>query len=169
MLMSSDELLASGVVHIAEPLTTPSSIHPPCRKNCAYANNFKTADGLIVLLRPLKVRMDIRDLWDSSKSSVTESVGSLNKILGHTITPRVEWPIMWTDLKEKFPDNTVFVPTVVRYTIAWYERLSGRLENEAYEEWTEQLLNVITEGSKALSLHIEVRESLDSVFAQRVE
>ncbi|KAJ7130621.1 hypothetical protein C8R44DRAFT_906299 [Mycena epipterygia] len=106
---------------------------------------------------PLKVRMDIRDLWDSSKSSVTESVTSLNKILGHTITPRVEWVILWSELKDKFPDNTIFVPTVVRYTIAWYERLSDRLENEAYAEWTEQILNVLTEGSnrKTLSLHIE--------------
>ncbi|KAJ7170486.1 hypothetical protein C8R43DRAFT_1120911 [Mycena crocata] len=106
---------------------------------------------------PLKVRMDIRDLWDSSKSSVPDSVSALNKILGHTITPRVEWPILWGDLKERFPDNTTFVPTIVRYTIAWFERLSSRLENEAYEEWTEQLLSVLTEGSnhKALSLHIE--------------
>ncbi|KAJ6591466.1 hypothetical protein DFH09DRAFT_1273405 [Mycena vulgaris] len=106
---------------------------------------------------PLKVRMDIRDLWDSSKSSVTDSVSSLSKILGHTITPRVEWTVMWSDLKERFPDNTIFVPTVVRYTIAWYERLSGRLENDAYAEWTEQFLNVLSDGSnrKALSLHIE--------------
>ncbi|KAJ7446702.1 hypothetical protein FB451DRAFT_1055014, partial [Mycena latifolia] len=96
---------------------------------------------------PLKVRMDIRDLWDSSKSSVPDSVSSLNKILGHTITPRVEWPVMWSGLKERFPDNTVFVPTVVRYTIAWYERLSGRLENDAYADWTEQLLNVLTDES----------------------
>ncbi|KAJ7696571.1 hypothetical protein B0H17DRAFT_1198082 [Mycena rosella] len=106
---------------------------------------------------PLKVRMDVRDLWDSSKSSVNDSVSALNKILGHTITPRVEWNVMWTDLKDRFPDNTIFVPTVVRYTIAWYERLSGRLENDAYEEWTEKFLDVLSDGSirKALSLHIE--------------
>ncbi|KAJ7782063.1 hypothetical protein DFH07DRAFT_728883, partial [Mycena maculata] len=107
---------------------------------------------------PLKVRVDIRDLWDSSKSSVNHSVSALNKILGHTITPRVEWPVLWGELKEKFPDNTVFVPTVVRYTIAWYERLCGRLESEAYAEWTDQLLSAVTEGNgKALSLHLEVR------------
>lgn len=121
-----------------------------------YVHQYRT-DEMAHLDRPLKVRVDIRDLWDSSKSSVNESVSSLNKILGHTITPRVEWPILWADLKERFPDNTIFVPTVVRYTIAWYERLSGRLDNEAYAEWTEQLLNVLTDESKRkpLSLHIE--------------
>jgi hypothetical protein len=94
--------------------------------------------------------------------------------LGYTITPSVEWPILWGAVKDQFPDNTTFVPLVgecfsvsyaaalnsdvVRYTIAWYERLMGRLENPACEEWTDQLLNTITESSKAkaLSLHIEV-------------
>ncbi|KAJ7043705.1 hypothetical protein C8F04DRAFT_1389816 [Mycena alexandri] len=106
---------------------------------------------------PLKVRVDIRDLWDSPKSSVTESVNSLKSTLGHTITPRVEWPILWAEVKEKFSDNTVFVPTVVRYAIGWYERLIGRLENEVYEEWTEQFLSMLVEAakSKAVTLHIE--------------
>ncbi|KAJ6515050.1 hypothetical protein C8R47DRAFT_500782 [Mycena vitilis] len=111
---------------------------------------------------PLKVRMDIRDLWDSSTSSVTESVSSLNKVLGHTITPRVEWPILWAELKTEFTDNSAFVPLVVRYTIAWYERLIGRLENDRHADWTDQLLNVITEGAnrKALTLHIEPAERI---------
>ncbi|KAF7356429.1 hypothetical protein MVEN_00975800 [Mycena venus] len=106
---------------------------------------------------PLKIRVDIRDQWDSPNSSVNASVSSLKKILGHTITPRVVWPLLWEAVKEQFPDNTTFVPLVLRYTIAWYERLMGRLENPAHEKWTEQFLNSITEVSKAkgLSLHIE--------------
>ncbi|KAJ7255507.1 hypothetical protein B0H12DRAFT_535500 [Mycena haematopus] len=106
---------------------------------------------------PLKVRVDIRDQWDSPNSSVTASVQSLNKILGHMITPRVEWSILWAAVKDQFPDNASFVPLVVRYTIAWYERLMGRLDNPVHEQWTEQLLNVLTEGAKpkVLSLHIE--------------
>ncbi|KAF7356512.1 hypothetical protein MVEN_00984700 [Mycena venus] len=109
---------------------------------------------------PLKVRVDIRDQWDSPNSSVHASVSSLNKILGHTITPHVEWPILWGAVKEQFSDNTTFVPLVVRYTIAWYERLMGRLENPTCEQWTEQLLNIIAESpkAKALSLHIEPAE-----------
>ncbi|KAJ6581613.1 hypothetical protein B0H19DRAFT_1061144 [Mycena capillaripes] len=114
---------------------------------------------------PLKVRVDIRDLWDSPNCSVKESVSSLSKILGHTVTPRVDWPILWAELKEQFSDNSTFVPlvgigpneSVVRYTIAWYERLMGRLENERYADWTEQLLNVITDkgNRQTLSLQIE--------------
>ncbi|KAJ7334271.1 hypothetical protein DFH08DRAFT_814288 [Mycena albidolilacea] len=109
---------------------------------------------------PLQLRRDIRDKWDSPDSSVHTSISALNKILGYTITPSVEWPILWGAVKDQFPDNTTFVPLVVRYTIAWYERLMGRLENPACEEWTDQLLNTITESSKAkaLSLHIEPSE-----------
>ncbi|KAK7025223.1 hypothetical protein R3P38DRAFT_2708324 [Favolaschia claudopus] len=108
---------------------------------------------------PLKVRVDIRDQWDSANSSVHESVSSLTKILGHTVTPTVTWPTLWGALKDQFAsDNSSFVPLVVRYTIAWYERLMGRLENPAHEQWTDQLLTVITERSKALTLHIEASE-----------
>ncbi|KAJ6518895.1 hypothetical protein C8R45DRAFT_949655 [Mycena sanguinolenta] len=109
---------------------------------------------------PLKVRVDIRDQWDSPNSSVTASVSSLNKVLGHTITPRVEWTILWAAVKDQFPDNSSFVPLVVRYTIAWYERLMGRLDNPVHEQWTEQLLNALNEGSKmkSLSLHVEPTE-----------
>ncbi|KAF8216609.1 hypothetical protein K438DRAFT_2007441 [Mycena galopus ATCC 62051] len=110
---------------------------------------------------PLKVRVDIRDQWDSPNSSVTASVNSLHKILGLTITPHVEWPILWAAVKDQFPDNMAFIPLVVRYTIAWYERLMGRLDNPANEQWTEQLLNALTEASKSksLTLHIQPSES----------
>ncbi|KAF7309893.1 hypothetical protein MIND_00361600 [Mycena indigotica] len=107
---------------------------------------------------PLKVRMDIRDQWDNAQSSVREAIATLKKVLGHTIEPRIEWPLLWGALKEKFPDNTVFVPTIVRYTISWYERLSARLENEAYADWAEQLLEALQDG-RWLSLTIEAAES----------
>ncbi|KAF7308447.1 hypothetical protein HMN09_00693600 [Mycena chlorophos] len=107
---------------------------------------------------PLKVRMDIRDRWDNSDSSVREAIAALAKVLGHTIEPRIEWVKLWSALKEKFPDNTIFVPTIVRYTIAWYERLNARLDNEAYADWTDQLLDALR-NPRALALTIEVAES----------
>ncbi|KAJ7066526.1 hypothetical protein C8F01DRAFT_1248530 [Mycena amicta] len=103
---------------------------------------------------PLKVRMDVRDQWDAAQCSVREAIGVLSKVLGHTIEPRIEWPVLWSALKDKFPDNTVFVPTIVRYTIAWYERLTARLEDEACADWADQLLEALQDG-RALSLTIE--------------
>ncbi|CAK5267668.1 unnamed protein product [Mycena citricolor] len=107
---------------------------------------------------PLKVRVDIRDQWDSSKSSVNGSVAALTKVLGHTITPQIDWPILWTSVKERYSDdNTTFVPTVVRYAIAWYERLSDRLDNDVYADWTESLLNILSEHTQ-LALRIQPGE-----------
>ncbi|KAF7308885.1 hypothetical protein MKEN_01088800 [Mycena kentingensis (nom. inval.)] len=106
---------------------------------------------------PLKVRMDVRDQWDNAQSSVHEAINALSKVLGHTIEPRIEWVLLWSTLKDKFPDNAVFVPTVVRYAIAWYERLSARLENDAYADWADKLLDALKDG-RALSLTIEAAE-----------
>ncbi|KAK7022928.1 hypothetical protein VNI00_016818 [Paramarasmius palmivorus] len=99
---------------------------------------------------PLKVRADIRDQWDSSKSSVKEAVENLNKTLGHQLTPEAEWSALWTSLQTRFPDKSTFIPTIVRYVIAWCERLLGRIENDGYSAWTEELLNVLAESRRTL-------------------
>ncbi|ESK91319.1 hypothetical protein Moror_2782 [Moniliophthora roreri MCA 2997] len=104
---------------------------------------------------PLKVRADIRDQWDSSKASIKETVEALNKSLGHQLTPEAEWPALWTNLQSRFPDKSTFVPTIVRYVIAWYERLLGRIENDNYTDWTEELLNVLAENKRALRVKVE--------------
>ncbi|KAK7436903.1 hypothetical protein VKT23_018923 [Stygiomarasmius scandens] len=93
---------------------------------------------------PLKVRVDVRDIWDSSTSTIKQAASSLAKTLGHQITAEAEWPALWDELKDHFPDKSGFVLTMSRYTVAWYEMLLARVEDDAHAEWTENLLEMLS-------------------------
>ncbi|KAG6916042.1 hypothetical protein DXG01_008666 [Tephrocybe rancida] len=99
---------------------------------------------------PLKIRVDIRDLWDSPKSDVHASIASLKETLGHRIEPIVQWPILWNELKDRFPDKSTFIPSIARIVNSWYARLLWRLDSDNFPEWTEELLAVLSDGRKHL-------------------
>ncbi|KAL0574549.1 hypothetical protein V5O48_007412 [Marasmius crinis-equi] len=105
---------------------------------------------------PLKIRADIRDLWDSPNSSLHEAITNLEKTLGHKIAAQAEWPALWTSLQARFPDKATFVPTIARYAIGWYERLLYRLENDVHAAWTEEILNILAESKRHAVLKVEV-------------
>jgi len=105
---------------------------------------------------PLKLRVDIRDLWDGSSSAVKKSVAALTETLGQEITPEVEWQALWSETGDKFPQKDTFVPNVVMIVTAWNERLLSRLENDIYARWTEQLLEALSESkNKVVKLHVQ--------------
>ncbi|KAG7085572.1 hypothetical protein E1B28_003128 [Marasmius oreades] len=108
---------------------------------------------------PLKVRADIRDLWDSPNSSLHESIVNLEKTLGHRIAAEAEWLVLWSSLQARFPDKSTFVPTVTRYAITWYERLLVRLEDDNHAAWIEELLNVLVECKRLSVLKVEPCQS----------
>lgn len=91
-----------------------------------------------------------------------QSVELLAKSLGHKVVPQAQWPALWNELKDRFPDKTTFVPTIARYAIAWYERLLWRLDSDLFPEWTEEFLEVLSQASKGgvLYLQIEVTQLL---------
>ncbi|KAF8069113.1 hypothetical protein FPV67DRAFT_1491177 [Lyophyllum atratum] len=99
---------------------------------------------------PLKIRVDVRDLWDSPKSDVQASIAALEKTLGHRIVPIVQWPILWNELQGRFPDKATFIPSISRIAIAWYDRLFWRLDSDNFPEWTEELLALLSQGRKQL-------------------
>ncbi|KAG6869935.1 hypothetical protein C0995_016162, partial [Termitomyces sp. Mi166 len=99
---------------------------------------------------PLKICVDIRDLWESSKSDVQASIASLEKTLGHRIEPIIQWPILWNELKDRYPDKATFVPSIARIVNAWYSRLLWRLDSDNFPEWTEELLGHLSNGRKQL-------------------
>jgi hypothetical protein len=41
------------------------------------------------------------------------------------------------------------------YVITWYERLTGRVENESFSAWTDDLLGVL-DGARGIKLYVEV-------------
>ncbi|KDR80202.1 hypothetical protein GALMADRAFT_136727 [Galerina marginata CBS 339.88] len=89
---------------------------------------------------PLKVRVDIRDQWNSPNGLIQKSVDALQKTLGHKIVPHVQWPVFYDALKGAYTDKATFVPAIIRVVTSFYDRLLARLEDEANNEWTEKLL-----------------------------
>lgn len=83
----------------------------------------------------------------------------MSQTLGHKITPEAEWPSLWRELKDRYADKTIFVPTLARYVIAWNERLIARLESDSEAAWTEELLSVLSEVRGGIKLNIEVSHS----------
>ncbi|TFK73349.1 hypothetical protein BDN72DRAFT_834752 [Pluteus cervinus] len=108
---------------------------------------------------PLKIRVDIRDQWDPPKSSVQNAAEQLTGTLGHKVIPQADWPSLWEQLKDSFPEKATFIPTIVRYTLSWYERLLLRLDNEESPEWTEELLSTLASASKGANLHLQIEPS----------
>jgi hypothetical protein len=80
----------------------------------------------------------------------------MKKELGVKIVPEPNWAGLWSSLKDRFPDKSVFVPFIARLVIAWNERLLVRLGNEDNADWTEELLTVIGDVRSQARLIIEV-------------
>ncbi|KAF8155995.1 hypothetical protein B0H34DRAFT_715728 [Crassisporium funariophilum] len=108
---------------------------------------------------PLKIRADIRDRWDSTKAPIHEVVESLSKTLGFKIEPQVQWSTLYSTMKDHFPDKSTFVPAVSCTVVAFYERLSSRLESESHSEWTERLLEVLAKKPPGSSWPLRVEAS----------
>ncbi|KAL0948634.1 hypothetical protein HGRIS_010441 [Hohenbuehelia grisea] len=107
---------------------------------------------------PLKVRADIRDLWDKKDSSINQAVDTLNKTLGHKITPAVEWVAIWAECQDLHPEKSTFVPTIVNIVQAWYATLVARLDDDNEMDWTENLLTTLADlASHGVKLLVEAR------------
>ncbi|KAG6854501.1 hypothetical protein C0991_006103 [Blastosporella zonata] len=104
--------------------------------------------------RPLKIRVDIRDLWDSSKSEVQASITSLQETLGLRIEPVISWTTLWNELKDRYPDKTTFIPSIVRIVNTWYSRLLWRLDSDNFPAWTEELLDALSDSRKELVIEL---------------
>jgi hypothetical protein len=108
--------------------------------------------------RPLKIRADIRDKWDSPNAEIHSTVESLEKTLGHKIVPQVQWPLLYNAMKEQYAEKGIFVRAISRIVEAFYERFAARLENEATSEWIDQLLGELAKKSTWI-LEVEVRST----------
>ena len=88
-------------------------------------------------------------------------MAALKETLGQEISPDVEWQALWAETGKQFPQTNTFVPNVVMIVSAWNERLLSRLENDIYAQWSEQLLEALSEvKTRVVKLHIQVCGSL---------
>ncbi|KAF8893215.1 hypothetical protein CPB84DRAFT_1826061 [Gymnopilus junonius] len=107
---------------------------------------------MLTKANPLKVRVDIRDQWDSPNGLIQKSVDSLAKMLGHKVVPYVA-------LKDTYPDKSTFVPSVIRAVVLFYDLLVARLEREGESEWTENILKDMGKSPAGWLLRIEAYNS----------
>ncbi|KAG8529608.1 uncharacterized protein KY384_006245 [Bacidia gigantensis] len=88
---------------------------------------------------PLKLRVQLRDHWENPASPAKASIAALKELLGLEI--EISFPVanIWDQVKTSFPEQDVFVPTVIGVIQQWTNALKRRLEDEG-GSWTDKLL-----------------------------
>ncbi len=99
--------------------------------------------------------MGVRDHWDKDDGDLKKSIKDLKELLGHDVVVEPEWQLLLAELDKFYPDKGNFVATVARCVETWCKSLSELLEDEANEEWTDNLLERLKSWSR-LRLCIEV-------------
>lgn len=112
---------------------------------------------MIMAKVPLKIRMDLRDLWDKEDCQAQKSISALKTLLGLPINVQLEPSILWNELQKYFPDQNTFVPSITAVVKAWVDCLADRLADDANAAWTEQLLDYVNETTRTLKARVESR------------
>ena len=107
-------------------------------------------------LRPLKVRIGFRDLWDYPNAPAPEATKALSELLGFMVEVGIDRAILWKDLHNYFKDSGVFAPNIAGIVQAWAERLHGRLQDDSNAAWTEKLLEAVISPSSVMTVRLEV-------------
>jgi hypothetical protein len=110
---------------------------------------------------PVRIKANVRDVWNKPDSEVRTTILSVKKLLGTSFEVEPEWAILWNALSKHFPDPASFVPTVASIFVAWCKSLMEIAENEDNEDWTETLLEKLklTRGV-GLKVLIEVGDGI---------
>lgn len=116
---------------------------------------------ILMICRPLKIRVGIRDQWESPRAPIRHSIDALERILGHAITPQVDWPKVYSSLKDTFSEPSTFVPAIYRITIAFYGRLLSALEKESNKEWKETFLEKM---AKIMNWRLYIEVPVSAVY-----
>jgi hypothetical protein len=108
----------------------------------------------------LKIKVNVRDLWDSSESEVKKEFASLKAVLGLDIAAEPQWQLLWTELKTNFKEPDQFVPTIAGATASWARALKSICDIDENEDWVEELLERVKNAGSMLRLELEVSSEL---------
>ena len=133
-------------IHETRIWRSPSCKAPPRRINVQIA---------LTLQRPLRIRSDIRDQFQAPTCAIQKSFKTLEGVVGLKVSCNLEWEMLWTELKPKFPDKATFVPSIATVISAWCDVLSTRLEDVKFAEWTEELIGKL-ESVRSIKLNMHV-------------
>lgn len=107
------------------------------------------------LIRPLRIRTDIRDKWDPESSVVHKATTKLSTELGLKAKLNINWDGLWADLEAENSDRTTFIPLIESIALLWIQGITRWLDDE---KWGEELLEKLSAAKKQqLELFILVR------------
>ena len=106
--------------------------------------------------RPLKVRVALRDHWESPNAPAQKAIKALKEVLGYQVDVAIDATLLWSELQRLYPDPETFVPNIISTVQAWAECLTARLEDDGNAAWTEKLLDVVMEHGTVVKVRVEV-------------
>ncbi|KAF3318664.1 hypothetical protein TWF173_006680 [Orbilia oligospora] len=110
---------------------------------------------------PVKVRMGVRDLWEPSSSPMNQAISAISANIGKQIDILVDWGMLWTVFSHQHPDPGTFVPYFEEAVKHWASCLQERLDNDALESWTDELLEKVkAAGGSSIKLEIGVSDDI---------
>ncbi|KAL8947537.1 MAG: hypothetical protein Q9222_006186 [Ikaeria aurantiellina] len=92
---------------------------------------------------PLKIRIGIRDHWDTKDSEVRKSLAKLQGFLALSVNILIDFPILWDELQKQYPSQDTFAQDILGLVKTWADDLKLRLQDKKYTAWTEQFLAMI--------------------------
>ena len=110
-------------------------------------------------IRPLRIRMDIRDQFNKADTQVQWQFERVKTTIGLSVNCQIDWMTLHNDLITYFnpgEENSWFVPHVSAIVRAWCEALVIKAEQESSEYWTDELLNKLG-PAQVINLHVQVR------------
>jgi len=117
-------------------------------------NSSARKEPKLTISSPMKLRMDLRDHWENAGSPAQTSLTALKELIGLPVNVILEPAILWSELQKYYPDQGTFIPTITDIVKSWCDILASRLQDEAYAEWTEELLEVVNEGGRNLTVRV---------------
>ncbi|WOO78278.1 uncharacterized protein LOC62_02G001828 [Vanrija pseudolonga] len=109
---------------------------------------------------PLKVRMGIRDEWDSPNCELQMALVDVSDTLGTVPVIKPDWSVLVAALEPSYGDNGRIVPGVAGLVTAWVRALAELLADKEHEAWGETLLNKM--GGANLSVRLNVSADPES-------
>ena len=117
----------------------------------------------------MKARIGFRDLWENPNAPARKALKALYELLGYQIDVEIDAPKLWSDLSTYYPDPETFAPNITGIVQAWADCLAARLQDDNNAEWTEKLLELLTEKGSTVRARMEVSVVSHAEISKRLE
>jgi hypothetical protein len=175
---SEDEAIGSGEKArpgVVEGLPLFSSFFTPESANSSfqlttgkYVRHKIVSDLLLPAdIRPLPVKIAIRDTFDKDTSEVKQALKALNDEVGYDFNLVVPWADIHRDLSPLFTDVNTLVPSVCSALIAYMNRIVKLLDDQTFQDaFLEKMSSYV---SRDIYVRVGEQQDMDSSEFDRNE